>query len=297
MYVTPKRFKKMGLGVSLSGIPDHELREQLMTASLAVDSFCNVPTYPQRHSFKGGTIVGEQQGWTDHYRRRIYPLHYPIKAVSSVKIDATNNLFVDFTPDDYYVNVLEGYVELINFALTKVGIWGSGNVPALGLSQPVAILDYTYGRTMAMVDEELIALPAESGEEDWTEYMSLNGYWDQSADVTIKKGGITLDSGEYEVDYDSGFITLQTAATADDTLTASYTHLIPWEIARATALAAVTFIGESRLVSKGMAGIESIEVEEVRLRRVGSRSGAERGIELPAAAQSLLGGYVFMTVR
>lgn len=297
MYVTPKRFKKMGIGVSTSGIPDHELREHLATAAVAVDAYCNVPTYPQRHSFKGGVIVGEQQGWRDGYKRRIYPLHTPLKEVTSIRIDATNNLFVDFNPDDYYVNVLEGYVELINFALTKVGIWGNADVPALGLSQPVAILDYSYGRDLPVVDEELIALPAESGEEDWSEYMALNGYWDSTATVAVKKNGVALDSSDFTVDYDSGFVTLATAATENDELTASYTHKVPWEVARANALGAASFIGESRLAAKGMTGIESIEVEEVRLRRIGSRSGAEKGIALPAVAQSLLDGYVFMTMR
>lgn len=297
MYVHPKRFKKMGLGISLTGIPDHEIREHLATAAVAVDSFCNVPTYPQRHSFKGGTIVNEQQGWTDHYRRRVYPLHTPIKEVSSIRIDATNNLYVDFTPDDYYVNVLEGYVELINFALTKVGIWGNAGVPSLGLSQPVALISYSYGRSLLAVDEEMVALPAESGEEDWSEYMALNGYWDSDATVTIKKNGTALDPDDFSVDYDAGFVTLTSAATESDELTASYTHKVPWEIARANALGAASFIGESKLAAKGMTGIESIEVEEVRLRRIGSRSGAERGIALPAVAQDLLAGYVFMTMR
>lgn len=299
MYVTPRRFRRMGLGVSLAGIPDYQLREHLATSAVAVDSYCNVPMYPQRHSFKGGVIVGEQQGWTDHYKRRIYPLHYPLKAVSAIRIDATNNLHVDFEPDDYYVNVLEGYVEIINFALTKVGIWGQADVPALGLSQPIALLDYSYGYSFGIVDEELIPLPAESGEidADDTVYMSLNGYWDGDEAITIKRNGAEVDSGEYTLDLDSGFVTFDSANEPTDELTASYTHKVPWEVARANALGAVAFIGESKLVGKGMTGIESIEVEEVRLRRIGSRSGAEKGIALPAVAQTLLDGFVYMTVR
>jgi hypothetical protein len=297
MYVTPKRFKKMGLGISLTGIPDHELREHLMTAAAAVDAYCNVPVYPQRHSFKGGSIVGEQQGWVDHYRRRVYPLHTPLKEVSRIQIDATNNLYVDFNDEDFYLNRLEGYVELINFALTKVGIWGQADVPALGLSQPVAVLDYTYGHIFPVVDEELIALPASSGEEDWSEYMAINGYWDAAATVEIKKNGGILATNEYDVDYDSGFVTLTTPATEIDELTASYTYRVPWEVARANALGAASFVGESKLLSKGMSGIESLEVEEVRIRRIGSRSGAEKGVALPSTAQQLLNGYVFMTIR
>ena len=293
MYVTPRRFRKMGLGVNLTGVPDHELRDQLQTASIAVDAYCNVPLYPQRHSFLGGTITGEQKSWTDNYARRIYPLHYPLRSVESIRIDATNNLFIEFEPDDYYVQTLEGYVEIINFALSRVGIWGAGNVPALGLSVPTAILDYTYGRHYTVVDE-LLSEASESGEEDDTVYMGVSGFWDPDEDVTIKVDGVVTTTG-FTLDRASGFVTFNSAETGE--VTASYVYRCPWEVQRATALGAVTFLGESKLIAKGMTGIESIEVEEVRLRRIGSRSGAEKGIALPGVAQSLLDGLVFQTLR
>ena len=298
MYVTPKRFEKMGTGVNLTGVPSFQIREHLITAAAAVDAFCNVPLYPQRYSFKGGVIVGEQQGFRDHYRRRIYPLHTPLKNVTSLKIDATNNLYIDFPDEnDFYINRLEGYVELINFALTKVGIWGQANVPSLGLSEPVSIMDYSYGHLFPVVDEELIASTV-SGEEDWTEYMAFNGYWDPDEEYSVSKNGVALvETTDYSVDLAGGFVRLTTAALETDELTASYTYRVPWEVARANALGAAEYIGEMALKQKGMTGIESIEVEEVRLRRIGSRSGAEKGVDLPAAAQNLLMGLRFMTIR
>ena len=106
-----------------------------------------------------------------------------------------------------------------------------------------------------------------------------------------------MEDTDFGVDLDGGFVTLVTPAAESDTLTASYTYRVPWEVARANALGAAEYIGEARLKQKGMTGIESIEVEEVRLRRIGSRSGAEKGVDLPAAAQNLLMGLRFMTIR
>ena len=99
------------------------------------------------------------------------------------------------------------------------------------------------------------------------------------------------------VERQPGFVTLTEAASENDTITASYTYRVPWEAARANALATAEFLGEAKLKAKGMTGLESIEVEEVRIRRIGSRSGAEKGLELPAAAKSLLGGLTYMTIR
>ncbi|HXS47562.1 MAG TPA: hypothetical protein VN756_08870 [Solirubrobacterales bacterium] len=298
MYVTPKRFEKMGLGVSLTGVPSYQIREHLLTAAAAVDAFCNVPLYPQRYSFKGGLITGEQQGFRDRYKRRIYPLHTPLKNVTSLRIEATNNLYIDFETQDWFINRHEGYVELINFALTKVGIWGQADVPSLGLSEPVSVMDYSYGHTFPVIDEELVCTSTTSGEEDWTEYMAFNGFWDPDEEITVKRNGTALvEDTDFGVDLDGGFVTLVTPAAESDTLTASYTYRVPWEVARANALGAAEYIGEARLKQKGMTGIESIEVEEVRLRRIGSRSGAEKGVDLPAAAQNLLMGLRFMTIR
>lgn len=299
MYVTPKRFEKMGTGVSVADLPGYQLQEHLITAAAAVDAFCNVPIYPQRYSFKGGTIADEQQGFRDRYRRRIYPLHTPLKSVTTLRIDATNNLYLDFDDSDFYINRLEGYVELINFALTKVGIWGSANVPSLGLSEPVSVMSYSYGHLFPVVDEQLVCTGlTTSGEEDWTEYMAFNGFWDPDEEFSVSKNGTVLtETTDYTVDLDGGFVTLTTPALEADTLTASYTYRVPWEVARANALGAAEYIGEMKLKQKGMTGIESIEVEEVRLRRIGSRSGAEKGVDLPAAAQNLLMGLRFMTIR
>lgn len=298
MYLTPKRLRHMGLGVDLSAKTDAELAEQIRSATAAVDAFCNVPTTPVPYSFKGGSITGERHSWGQYNRNhRVYPYHQPVREVTGFRILATESLYIDFPETtDYYVNGDEGYIEIINFALTKIGLWGQANVPQMGLIDPVAILDYTYGRRIPVVDDEIYAInPTASGDEDF-EFMAQDGYWWPDSDVTVKLDGDELDSGDYTLDRSGGFITIPTA-TATSEVTASYDYRIPREVVRATALGTVAFLGEARLAAANMTGIESLKAEELEIRRIGSRSGAEKGVSLPAAAQGLLSGYQFWTVR
>jgi len=298
MYVTPRRFKHLGLGTDLSNVPDSELRSNLVRAAAQIESYCNVPLVPQRHSFKGGTITGERRSWSqDNYARRIYPFHTPIKAVQAMRVEVSGSLGVEFSTDDLYVQPVEGYIEVINFVISQVGIFGNANVPSLGLAQPVAVLDYTYGYEFEVVDELLQPIEAESGEDDFVTYMGAYGMWDGTADVIVRQGNVVLDPGDYSIDYDGGFIDLATPNSGDEDITADYVYTVPWEAQEANALAAQTWLGDRSLTAKGMTGLESLEVEEIRIRRIGSRSGAERGIALPESATLLLDGLVFMTVR
>lgn len=302
MYLTPKRLRHMGLGVKLSEKSDAELAEKIRDATTAVDAFCNVPTSPTPYSFKGGDIVGERHSWGRVNRNhRLYPFHTPILEVTSFRILATENQYIDFpSASDYFINPLEGYIEIINFALTQIGIWGQANVPSFGLIDPVAIIDYSYGRSIPVVDDPIYAIDLEtvSGDEEETgsDYMAADGFW-RSGDVSIKVDGAEVDPGDYTLDRAGGFVKFATRRPATSQVTASYTYSIPREVARATALGTVAFIGEASLAAAGMTGVESIKAEELELRRIGSRSGAEKGVSLPAAAASLLSGYTFWTVR
>lgn len=297
MYLTPKRLRNMGLGIDLSTKTDAELAEQIRTATEAVNAYCNVPEWPQPYSFKGGSVIGEEQGWSDRNRTmRVYPSHTPVKEISSFSVLATESLFVDFQPGDYYINRQVGYVEVVNFALTKIGIWGQSNVPQMGLIEPVAKLDYTYGRQIPIVDEDIYPLAAASGDEENTDYMAPDGFWDPDEDVTVKVNGVVESTG-YTLDSSGGFVKFAAARAAEDQVQVSYVARIPRPVARATALAAVSFLGEAKLAAANMTGIESLKAEELEIRRIGSRSGAEKGLTLPAAAQTLLDGFVFLTVR
>lgn len=301
MYITPRRLRYSGLGVDLSGYQDWELEEHIAIGRAAIDAFCNVPLTPQPHSFLGGTIVDEQHGWGNRNdKRRIYPYHTPLRSVSSLRILATESLYVDFDDSsDYFVQENEGYVELVNFALTKIGIWGQAEIPQMGLIEPVGVISYTYGRQIPVEDVRLSPVPqTTSGDIDYTDYRAPDGFWDEDADIEISvDGSVKTEVTDFTVDREDGFVHFESALDADKVVRASYVARLPRDIARANALAAVGFIGEARLASINMTGIESMKAEELEIRRIGSRSGAEKGIALPAAAQSLLSGYVFMTVR
>ncbi len=295
MYITPKRLRYMGLGLSLTDKTDAELAEHIRNSTQAVDAFCNVPTTPVPHSFKGGVIVGEAHSWgVNNRNHRLMPFHQPLRAVTALKINATESLYIDFpSASDYYINPTEGYVEIINFALTKIGLWGQANVPQMGLIDPVAYLDYTYGREIAVVNEEIY-----SSDGEGVEFMAPDGFWLSSYPVTVKVDGIEMAEGtDYSLDHRGGFVTFTSAVDEEDVVEISYVYAIPREVARATALGTVTFMGEAGLVAAGLTGVESLKAEELEIRRIGSRSGAEKGVSLPAAAQSLLYGYVFWTVR
>lgn len=295
-YMTTKRFRKSGFGIGLDGLKEFDIRANILRASLAADAFCNVPMAPVRYSFKGGEIVAEEHSFSSGNRNgRIYPYHTPLRSVSALRILATENQYIDFTPSDLFVNKFEGYVEIINLALTKIGIWGNSGIPSMGLFVPVSRISYSYGNQYPVVDEPLLATDELSGDEV-SEFIASVGWWDTNETIELKLDDTVLTGG-YTVDPDSGTVTLDEPVSASSLLTASFIYKCPWEVQEATGIATQAFLGDRALAAKGMAGVESIEVEEVRIRRVGSRSGAEKGVELPAAAQALLHGLNFMTVR
>lgn len=295
-YMTEKRFRKAGLGSSLVDVPAHELRANLIRSSVAVDAYCNVPMVPQRYSFKGGEIVDEEHAFgRDNRASRIYPYHTPLKAVSSLRILATESLFVDFPdPGDFFVNRYEGYVEIINFALTKIGIWGNSGIPSMGLIEPVSRMSYTYGYQFPIVDEPLEPTDTTSGDEA-SEYIASVGWWDTDQAMTLKLDDVVLTGG-YTIDPDSGIVTLDEPVSASSLLTASFIYKVPWEVQEATGVTTAHFLAERSLTAKGMAGLESIQVEEVRLSRPRLRSGVPE-TPLPPAAQELLAGLTFITLR
>ena len=138
-----------------------------------------------------------------------------------------------------------------------------------------------------------------SGDEEETgsDYMAQDGFWVPNTDVAIAVNGSEVDPGDYSLDRNGGFIRFGERLAGTDEVTASYTYAIPREVVRATAMGAISFIGEANLAAANMTGIESLKAEELEVRRIGSRSGAEKGVSLPAAAQGLLSGYTFWTVR
>ena len=124
----------------------------------------------------------------------------------------------------------------------------------------------------------------------------MNQYWDELADVNVYLNGTLVTTG-FTVDRIEGTVIFP-GLDLDDVVTADYTHTLPFEIQRATALTAGTALSERDLTAKGMGQLAEISVEEVRLRRDARRTGTVVASEaMPATAMALLSGFRFITIR
>ena len=281
-YVTPKRFRLMGLGLDLSDQSALSLRAILVAASRAVDTYCTVPSAPQRYSFFGGTVTDQAIPW-DMGRRRVFLTHRPAREISSFKIYATNDVTVDISPDQLFLEPQRRWAEIVAFSLSPMGFWAATDL--VSLTSPVARVSYSYGYSFPVVDEQI--QPTETPGE----YMADNGWWDENATVTVKKNDVTQSSG-FTLHYEDGILLFDIPPAASDDITISYSYRVPQEVALATALIAQTMLAEDSLISKGMGGLAEIQVEEVRLRRDSRRTGTMVENEaVPPAARSLLAPY------
>lgn len=287
MYITPERFRTMGVGSDLTGVEDWELRSILESASRTVDAYCNVPMLPNRYSFKGGTMTNEEH--TFGTSRRIRLRARPIRTVTALSIYATATQYLAVNPARLYIEDEEGWVEIVEAGLTSIGLWGAAMMPMIGLEEYVVRATYTYGYRFPTTGEYLEPTDA------WT-FRALNQFWTED-DVTVYVNG-TEATEDLTIDRDEGTITFEAAHDPDDVITADYTYSLPYEIARATALIAGSSIAEKDLVGKGLGNLAEIAVEEVRLRRDARKSGTVVAAEaIPNAAAGLLEGYRFITVR
>jgi hypothetical protein len=295
LYLTPERFRTMGFGVDLDDVEDMTLRSILTRASAKVDSFCAVPTRPVPFSFLGGTIVGEEHGYDvgGHWQapqRRFFPRHSPVLSCSAVRIQVTNNHYINMTGTELFTTART--VDIVSIGLTANSIFGVSISPVIGLHPPVAYIDYTYGRAIPEVDEVLEPTDAKL-------YRAQHQFW-TAATVEVKANGTVVAAGDYTVDRTEGTITFGTGRTAGDVITASYTHKLPGEIQMGTAIIAADDIGQNELRAKGLGGLRSLKVGEISMDREGQRRSLETTQqvgEVPAEAAQLLVGYRFISLR
>lgn len=287
-YVTPERYRTMGLGADLEGVEDWELRSTLSAATSLVNTYCNVPLLPQQHDFRGGAITNEQHQWTTDPRgRRIYLWHTPIKTVTSLKVMATNNQYLDVTTSELFIQYGENYAEIVALALTSIGLFGAA-LPGIGLYNPVTRTSYTYGYEFPVIDEPLEPTDAFT-------FRAQNQFW-TPATVTVRQDGDVITTG-FTVDRVEGTVVFDEAQDPDKPVSVDYTYALPREIAQATAIATTTALAERDLTSKGLGQLAEIAVEEVRLRRDARKTGTVVASEaLPDSAQALLSGFRFVTV-
>lgn len=280
-YLTPTRYRSLGFGPDLSAVSDGTLEALGVTASEMVNTECSVnPGF----DFKGGTVTNEAHTWQlgNVYRpgsTRVWPYHRPIKTVSRLAIKVTDTQSVTMSGTALYVHPIEGYVEPISLAVTTAGIFGLSIIPNIGLKEPVAYVDYTYGWSFSVTDEPLTTYSGQS-------LQAQNQFWDATVSPEIKKNGV-LDTSA-AINYSEGTVTV---SSFDSTAlySASYTYLLPTAISRATALILSDLIGYANINASGLSGLSGIRVEEIELRQ--SAKAGFISVPISPAAKALLNPY------
>jgi hypothetical protein len=283
-YLTPKRYRSLGTGASLTGKTDSELSAHIAGASALVNAYCAAPA---GHDFRGGSITDEAHAWDPGTVKtvgsfRVWPYHRPIKTVVSMEIEVTNNQRISFVnPDSLYVEPSMGYVEPVDLALTSFGVFGYGVLPNIGLKTPVAKLAYTYGWSFEA--EEHIATASGT-----SELQAENQFWTDD-DVVVVKNGLTLSSG-YTLDRYEGTVALDTPADEGDEFVVSYVHTLPTAIAHATGILVTEMLGASSIAKAGLYGLSGIRVKEVELRQ---SKASFLGTGMSPLASAFLDPYVY----
>lgn len=285
MYLTPERFRAMGLGADLTEIENFELRSVLNRASHMVDAYCNVPLLPQRHSFRGGTITDEKHPWSPS--TRIYPWHKPVRTLSHMDIDATNQVYVRLQGNDLYIDQSGGYVEIVALAITPIGFFGATGL--VSLKDPVARISYTYGYDFAVRGEYLEATDAR-------EYRAMNQFWWETPAPKVYVNGVHETTG-FTINREEGTVIFDAAHSPDDLVSVDYNHPVPSPVAEATGIIATSLISDRDLISKGLGNLAEISIEEIKLRRDSRRTGSFVVADaVPDTAKALLNSYTFITV-
>ena len=158
-----------------------------------------------------------------------------------------------------------------------------------GVLTPISRTSYTYGHDIPVVGEQMWAT-------DGLLFRAQHQFWADDPAPVIYNSGTEITSG-ITVDLSEGTVLFDDAPAATDVITADYTYTLPGEIATATAIICNALMGERELAAKGMNRLESIEAEEVRLRRTIPQRAGVMESSIPDAAKALLNGFTFMTVR
>ena len=292
MYLTPSRFRAAGFGIDVSDIEDAELRSILARASALVDVYCAIPTIPQRYSFSGGTVTGEQHPWVlgnevTWTTRRVFPGQGPIKDISSFVVKFTNTYQVSIAPSDLYINKQQGWAEVVSLAAVVTGMYPVGI--NFGLYTPVAEVDYTYGWDFPVVADRLYVV-------DGNTYQGTRGFWAASPTPVVYVDGVAQTTG-FTIDTEEGEVTFDDPQPATAKVTADYTYTLPDAISEATGIIANAALGERALAAIGMTGLSSFKVAEVALARTNrGQFGIEQQSHVPPAAASLLDTYSFKSI-
>lgn len=301
MYLTPERFRTMGLGIDLTDVDDIELQSILTRATAMVDDYCNVPLLPNPFDFRGGQMVDESHEWSDDLYDRPRPYRFwpmvatvvPVQSVEQFRVYSTPKVYVEIDEAEMFINNTGGWIEVSSLKLTQFGIFGAGIVPALiGMYHPVAKCTYTYGWTFQSVNEVLYPTDALT-------YRAQNQWWLADPEPEVKLNSVVVTTG-FTIDYDEGAIVFDDPLAATDVVTCSYSHKLPWQIAQAAGVIAADDFGETKMRARGMTGLDSIQVGEITLRRAaapGQRGGTATIDPVSDKAAGLLSRFIFRSAR
>jgi hypothetical protein len=295
-YCSPLRYIHGGYGVANPGTA-LSLRNKLVQASAQVDTFCNASLLPEKHDFRGGSVTGEQHVWkpptpllNEPGARRIFLNHRPIRTVTAFSIQYTNSYEITLQPSDMMVNTQAGFIEIVASQPTIIGYPPLGFW--FGLYEPFSLTSYTYGWQFAVADDVLESVSP-------YRYMASHGSWLAGGTVTVEVDGTVVSPTDYTYDLDDGTVTFAADAepTPDEVATVSYTYTLPSALETATAIIATDMLGQARIAERGMIGLQSIRVAEVAITQMSpSQTVTRNGVTIPAAAASLLAGFVIGSV-
>lgn len=292
LYMTPERYRVGGFGADLTGIEPVELRAVLFRATSMANSYCNVPGHPVVHDFRGGSITGEEIAWDVGMdlrpgQRRVYPRHTPLRSLTELKIEVTENQYVAFTSNEIYRT--DAYFEIVSMAYSSFGLFGAAIIPTIGLTSPVARVSYEYGDTYHVTGEMLEQTDART-------YRAMNQWWHSEPEPTVYLDGVPVNVADYTIDEDEGTVTFDTTQASDAIVSVDYTHRLHPDIAEATGMIATELLGDRSLTRKGLHGLVELAVGEVRIRRDFPRAGVQRS-GMSDKIQQLLDPHRFITVR
>lgn len=298
MYLTPERFKTMGLGLDLSEVETVAIRSSINRSVAAIHSYCAVPMLPQAHNFKGGTITNEEHVFpTDSWDRarpfRVWPWHTPVRTVTALRLvlsaQGGGETYLDIDPGNMFISD-QGFVEVTVLNLSQL-VFASAVMPYVGLRDPVFRISYTYGYEFAVTDDACEPNDART-------YQAQNQYWtDDPAEVKVN--GVVVTTG-FALNRTEGWVLFDANVSPDSEVTVSYTHKLASDIMQASAVLVARDLGEADLRAKGFEGLDSIQVKDVVLRRsrAAGRSGsAISSDDMPSGAARYLAGWVFQTAR
>lgn len=295
LYLTPAQYRALDFGLNVSSGPytltDAQLAAILTRATSDVNDHCMWPVLPKPHTFFGDSVVGETHTWSvDPYRdrqTRVWPKHRPVLTITQMRIYATPTQYLAFDPAELYYEPSEGWIEPASANLTSFGLFGSSVLPQVGLTQPHAKLDYTYGEVFDFTERVYMTATTNL-------WRGTIGWW--NATPVVKVNGV-VRSGNMTIDLDEGTVlfTVSSLPGATDKVEIIGATKISPDIPLATGIIATDRISNRAFLASGIpVGIRSFKVAEVAVDRGFQRAGAAVAEStLPPEAEEKLAPFVY----